>query len=913
MKNNEYQVGGSLPIESPTYVTRQADKDLYQALKQSCYCYVLNCRQMGKSSLGVRTRKRLQNDGIASAFIDLTEFGSEKDTTREKWYWSLIDSLLSAFQLWEEVDLETWWLKHDNLPLAKRFSKFVEEILLKKIDQPIVIFLDEIDSVLGLEYCLDDFFALIRYFYNQRAINPEFKRLTFALLGVATPSDLIQDGTKTPFNIGIGIELQGFQLTKVQPLVEGLQKTADDTQAVMKEILRWTGGQPFLTQKLCQLVSEIDFRITAGNEREQIEAVVRAKIINNWEAQDDPPHLKTIKDRIIKDENYQVNLLETYQQILDKDDILADKIEPEVILRLRLSGLVVQQIGKVRVYNEVYQNVFNSAWIDHQLETVCPYAQSMRAWFVSERKDRSKLLRGKDLQEALLWKDDKNLSQKDYEYLTASKESESQKKSQKLLLIGGSFFLATIAIMGSGLGAGFWVYERYGSCPLEKGVVGEKIEDKGVAGVNKKDICFRTLITSGEKKAFISSINFHLNQGTDYFQKGEYKTAIKLFTQAIEADRNDPVPQIYLNNSIARLKGKPLKLAVVVSLDDYEYAAKEVLRGVADAQTKFNESGGKNGQLLEIVIANDGIESPVAEKIATFLANKKDILGVIGHHASESSSAALPIYEKAGIPMVSPTSSSSELKSKVFFRTVQSTKEAAQKYAQYIKHDLHLDKIVVFYNKDSLYSSSLKEDFQEAFAKLGGVINPPISIIDPPLDIEKEIKNIVQQKGKAVFFISSITTNSVTIAFARINDKVLSKQKLQLLNAMSLSEEESLKRGGNAIDGLALFSPCLAKESDYMIKAKNRWEQEIYWRIATSYDATQAFIEAIQLSKEPTREEILQHLRSLKLPVNKTSGFGLSWNSDHSNAKRKYCLFKIRNHKFEEIPLPIVTKQGEKQ
>ncbi len=249
MNYNKYQVGGSLPIDSPTYVMRQADKDLYQALKQSCYCYVLNCRQMGKSSLGVRTRQQLQNDGIASAFVDLTEFGSENDTTTEKWYWSLIDSLLSAFQLWEQFDLETWWQKRDCLPLAKRFSEFIEKILLNKIDQQIVIFLDEIDSVLGLEYCLDDFFALIRYFYNQRAINPELKRLTFALLGVATPSDLIQERTKTPFNIGMGIELQGFQLTEVQPLIEGLQKKADDTQAVMKEILRWTGGQPFLKKK----------------------------------------------------------------------------------------------------------------------------------------------------------------------------------------------------------------------------------------------------------------------------------------------------------------------------------------------------------------------------------------------------------------------------------------------------------------------------------------------------------------------------------------------------------------------------------------------------------------------------------------------------------------------------------------
>lgn len=886
MNNNQYQVGGSLPIDSPTYVMRQADEDLYQALKQSSYCYVLNCRQMGKSSLGVRTRQRLQNDGIASAYVDLTEFGSENDTTREKWYWSLIDSFLSAFQLWKQFDLESWWLKCDSLSLAKRFSKFVEEILLKKIDQPIVIFLDEIDSVLGLEYCLDDFFALIRYFYNQRAIKPELKRLTFALLGVATPLDLIQDGTKTPFNIGIEIELQGFQLIEVQPLVEGLQKKADDNQAVMKEILRWTGGQPFLTQKLCQLVSQIDSRISTGNESQQIEEVVRAKIVNNWKFQEDPPHLRTIKDRIIKDEKYQINLLETYRQILDKDEIQADKIEPEIILRLRLSGLVVQQIGKVKVYNEIYKTVFNSEWIDSQLEIIRPYAQLMRAWFVSHGKDRSKLLRGKDLQKALQWEDDKNLSQRDYKYLNASQEVEAKyhRNLRTILLIVTSFFLGTI-------GAGFWGYQKYLSCPFDEQMLGEKIGD----------ICFRILITSGEKKAFISSTNFHLEQGIQYFRAEKYELAINLFEQAIQGDITDPVPQIYLNNAKARLKGKPLKLAVVISIDYYEYAAKEILRGVADAQTEFNKGGGKNGRLLEIVIANDGNEPPVSKIVANKLANQKDILGIIGHHSSESSETALPIYEKARVPMVSPTSSSSKLKSDVFFRTISSTREAAPKYAQYIKQYLHLDKIDVFYNEKSLYSKSVKEDFENSFAKLGGKVVNEISITDDHLDIKQEIKNITQQKVKAAFLISSLKNNSVIIGFARINATFLPPQKLELLSAMSLSEQEILNKGKNAVEGLALVSPCLAKKSVYMEKAKNRWQQEIYWRVATSYDATQAFIEAIKLSKEPTREEILQNLRSLKLPVNKTSGFGLSWDSDHSNTKRKYCLFKIRNHKFEEI------------
>ena len=57
---------------------------------------------------------------------------------------------------------------------------------------------------------MDDFFALIRFCYNQRAINPEYNRISFAIFGVATPSDLIADKNRTPFNIGQAIDLRGF-------------------------------------------------------------------------------------------------------------------------------------------------------------------------------------------------------------------------------------------------------------------------------------------------------------------------------------------------------------------------------------------------------------------------------------------------------------------------------------------------------------------------------------------------------------------------------------------------------------------------------------------------------------------------------------------------------------------------------
>lgn len=423
----EYQVGGSLEGDAPSYVTRQADLAFYQALKAGQFCYVLNSRQMGKSSLRVRTMQRLQAEGTVCVFIDLTGMGTQ-DVTPEKWYGGIVQSLVSGCQLASKIQWRSWWReRRDLLSPVQRLSLFIKEILLVEIQQKIVIFVDEIDRVLSQKFSLDDFFGLIRYCYNQRNTHVDYKRLTFALLGVATPSDLIQDKTQTPFNIGQAIQLKGFKLDEVQPLIEGLRGKINNPETVINDILSWTGGQPFLTQKLCQLVigtENLSFTSNSNNNVEFIRQIVRSHIVENWEVKDEPEHLRTIRDRIIRNKQKAVQLLGLYQKILQQGTIQTNGSLEQ--MELRLSGLVVEKQGKLKVYNPIYQAIFDKNWVEKNLEQLRPYSSAIATWLTSNKQDESCLLQGEALRNALTWALGKSLSDIDYQFLVASQELAKQ-------------------------------------------------------------------------------------------------------------------------------------------------------------------------------------------------------------------------------------------------------------------------------------------------------------------------------------------------------------------------------------------------------------------------------------------------------------------------------------------------------
>lgn len=346
-----FVAGGTLLPDSPSYVKRAADDELFARALAGEFCYILTARQMGKSSLMIRTARRLQAEGVKTVIIDLTQIGT---VSIDQWYLGLLSEIKRRLRL--SVDPVNWWQERSMLGHVQRFTDFLRDVVLAEISGNVAIFIDEIDTTLKLDF-RDDFFAAIRAMYNARAETPEFARLTFALLGVASPSDLIKDRVRTPFNIGQEISLQRFNLDDARVLEQGLEQAYPRCgTAIFNRIFYWTNGHPYLTQKLCQAIVEKAYQECDDN---QIDTLVKSLFLSEEARRE--TNLQFVRDNILT-HPHRRDLLRLYSAIY-KGKIVQDNKQSVVQNQLKLSGLVVVEDGKLYVHNAIYQQVFNLAWV----------------------------------------------------------------------------------------------------------------------------------------------------------------------------------------------------------------------------------------------------------------------------------------------------------------------------------------------------------------------------------------------------------------------------------------------------------------------------------------------------------------------------------------------------------------------
>ncbi len=410
LPNPFFVTGGTLRPDAPCYIERAADAELFAALSRGELCYLLTSRQMGKSSLMVRTAARLRREGRRVVVLDLTAVG--KNLTAEQWYRSLLD--LVGEQLGLETELARYWSKHLHLGPFRRFMAALETaastVPAADTAPDLVVFVDEIDAVQSLPFSSDEFFAGIRELHNRRAENPGAARMTFCLLGVAIPADLIRDPRSTPFNVGRRIELTDFTAEEAWPLAPGLEaggagiapgtprNPSQHARNLLARILYWTAGQPYLTQRLCQAVAEALVEVRAAkppsgsslatrlrtalsgrrplwsrsDHQDLVDRVCRSLFFAPGARKRDP-NLHLVHERLLQADADRAALLDLYARIHEGQSI-RDRETNRLAALLQLAG-VVRPLGEyLRPRNRIYASVFDRTWIREHL----PHAEQRR-------------------------------------------------------------------------------------------------------------------------------------------------------------------------------------------------------------------------------------------------------------------------------------------------------------------------------------------------------------------------------------------------------------------------------------------------------------------------------------------------------------------------------------------------------
>jgi Leucine-rich repeat (LRR) protein len=349
------QAGGTLNPRRHLYVERPQDEELLELLLDGEYVNLLTSRQMGKSSLMVRAAQALASRGVRTASIDLAaELGTPADAG--SYFLGLLTGIVRDLRV--NIDLETWWLERGSETVNQRLMRFFRDVVAEQIENPVVIFLDEIDSTLKLPYT-DDLFTAIRGMHNERATVAAYERITFCLIGVATPNELIKDRRTTPYNVGRTLELRDFdpQRDDLAALKRALSSDSELGETMLERVLHWTGGHPYLTLRLCASLREIDAATPSDVDRcveDSFRSLERVSI---------DPHFQQVLRFL---ENRLADGLATfnlYQRVLD-----GKRERDQTTLahtQLKLSGLVKRdEEGCLGIRNLIYKRLFDRRWVE---------------------------------------------------------------------------------------------------------------------------------------------------------------------------------------------------------------------------------------------------------------------------------------------------------------------------------------------------------------------------------------------------------------------------------------------------------------------------------------------------------------------------------------------------------------------
>lgn len=434
-------------------------------------------------------------------------------------------------------------------------------------------------------------------------------------------------------------------------------------------------------------------------------------------------------------------------------------------------------------------------------------------------------------------------------------------------------------------------------------------------------------------RQFRSLINYksQLMVGISQFKGTDYIKSLSTFGDILNdtgiepsSPRKDPEILIFQNNSQARLnhqnKGESIyTIAAAVPLSDADgdpfNIGQQILFGIAQAQTKAL----KDGTNLEVIIANDRNVPEQASKLAEVLIKptikssdniQREILAVIGHYSSTVTCAALTFYNQAGLAVISPASTRTDLRSnpncnggQVFFRTTSSSAVEAQALVNYLinRSKISDPKIAIFYKKGEGFSQDLTNAFMSTLKNYAQVLLFDLSDSE---DFDRG-KNRLDEFDVLAIFPDGRTSD--TTAFNRAIELLKNSGNQLILGANPLYDAPNLvdkdqlpqlrvqldNPGKGLVVAIDWFSGC-DSNTDFIGTANNIWGGDPNRIYAMSYEAVQVIVDRLGQENTNTRAGMLSALSNsqdtVKSDVFKNKTISFDQNGDRNEIKNRILI-----------------------
>ncbi|KYC43618.1 hypothetical protein WA1_00120 [Scytonema hofmannii PCC 7110] len=247
---------GLVPLNSNLYVERSAvDSRCYEEItRPGALIRIKAPSQMGKTSLMVRILAHAKqqcsdlanNVGVRTVALSLQRAERCIFSDLDKFLRWFCASVTRKLQLPHRV--EDYW--SETFGSKSNCTAYFEDCLLPEINGVLVLALDQVDEVFLHPEIVDDFFTLLRSWYEEAAYgdsgNPLWQNLRLLIVH-STEVYIPLDINKSPFNVGLAIELQAFTPLQVLDLSQryGLHLSEDE----LSELLQLVAGHPYLVQQ----------------------------------------------------------------------------------------------------------------------------------------------------------------------------------------------------------------------------------------------------------------------------------------------------------------------------------------------------------------------------------------------------------------------------------------------------------------------------------------------------------------------------------------------------------------------------------------------------------------------------------------------------------------------------------------